>query len=651
MERDLTNDEFEALNRRRAQQGKEPLSWRDAQRQARRKPNHNRGGKKAKAAPSSQPVTFLPRAEASSAEVSSERTPEQAESISFLVPDFDQRASGQASDWNTSTHVQSRYAWNKRHKEREQLDPTKDVMEEAKIFIRTFLRTRKGPSNSDLTAKLGDPVMQEDWVRFPLRDVVQRRAGTDDRVGYHGTKLESLYSILYLGKLQPSQDSSQGEQYFEGYPGVYIHSGRHERKAESYVTHVWFPILKEGNKSLRAVAAKLAVSFDQAAGSLRGSKATDQYILREDYVQLEALLLHITDSLPLGTYVQTGWNPLAEAAPIQRIARERPEEPSSYRNPPRSSSQPAKESATFQDDDNSTWQAAALPGRGNKAMASDQSALPTSLHQPEDDSDESWGIWSPAADSAGTDPQDPFHQEVPQHQEGGRREHAWQPATQHSPSLADLDVNLDRLSGRGAHETRRVMIGKLLTQALRHDPVKYGISLDTAGYANLKSLLNSRQFWRAEVTVHEVQRVLETSQKVRMEQMISEEDGEIYIRALQGHGRDIPLDDDQLHEVLTSSTTPEWGVHGTSWRAWQQIRSSQLRRMQRRDIHMSLSPTKTAGFREDSSVEIWIHLPSLIDSGHKVRRAKNGVLLTRGPIDLSHISTVKDRHTGKSLPF
>ena len=493
--------------------------------------------------------------------------------------------------------------------------------------------------------------MQEDWVRFPLRDVVQRRTGTDDRVGYHGTKLESLYSILYLGKLQPSQDSSQGEQYFEGYPGVYIHSGRHERKAESYVTHVWFPILKEGNKSLRAVAAKLAVSFDQAAGSLRGSKATDQYILREDYVQLEALLLHITDSLPLGTYVQTGWNPLAEAAPIQRIARERPEEPSSYRNPPRSSSQHAKESAAFQDDDNSTWQAAAPPWRGNKAMASDQSALPTSLHQPEDDSDESWGIWSPAADPAGTDLQDPFHQEVPQHQEGGRREHAWQPATQQSPSLADLDVNLDRLSGRGAHETRREMIGKLLTQALRHDPAKYGISLDTAGYANLKSLLNSRQFWRAEVTVHEVQRVLEISQKVRMEQMISEEDGEIYIRALQGHGRDIPLEDDQLHEVLTSSTTPEWGVHGTSWRAWHQIRSSQLRRMQRRDIHMSLSPTKTAGFREDSSVEIWIHLPSLIDSGHKVRRAKNGVLLTRGPIDLSHISTVIDRHTGKSLPF
>ena len=651
MERDLTNDEFEALNRRRAQQGKDPLSWRDAQRQARRKPNHNRGGKKAKAAPSSQPVTFLPRAEASSVEVSSERTPEQAESISFLVPDFDQRASGQASDWNTSTHVQSRYAWNKRHKEREQLDPTKDVMEEAKIFIRTFLRTRKGPSNSDLTAKLGDPVMQEDWVRFPLRDVVQRRTGTDDRVGYHGTKLESLYSILYLGKLQPSQDASQGEQYFEGYPGVYIHSGKHERKAESYVTHVWFPILKEGNKSLRAVAAKLAVSFDQAAGSLRGSKATDQYILREDYVQLEALLLHITDSLPLGTYVQTGWNPLAEAAPVQRIARERPEEPSSYRNPPRSSSQPAKESAVSQDDDNSTWQLAAPPWRVNKAMDSDHSALPTSLHQPEDDSDESWGVWSPAAAAAGTDPQDPFHQEVPQQQEGSRREHAWQPTTQHTPSLADLDGTLDRLSGRGAHETRRVMIGKLLTQALRHDPVKYGISLDAAGYANLKSLLNSRQFWRAEVTVHEVQRVLETSQKVRMEQMTSEEDGEIYIRALQGHGHDIPLDDDQLHEVLTSSTTPEWGVHGTSWRAWQQIRSSQLRRMQRRDIHMSLSPTKTAGFREDSSVEIWIHLPSLIDSGHRVRRAKNGVLLTRGPIDLSHISTVIDRHTGKSLPF
>ena len=650
MERDLTNDEFEALNRRRAQQGKDPLSWRDAQRQARRKPNHNRGGKKAKAAPSSQPVTFLPRAEASSVEVSSERAPEQAESISFLVPDFDQRASGQASDWNTSTHVQSRYAWNKRHKEREQLDPTKDVMEEAKIFIRTFLRTRKGPSNSDLTAKLGDPVMQEGWVRFPLRDVVQRRTGTDDRVGYHGTKLESLYSILYLGKLQPSQDASQGEQYFEGYPGVYIHSGKHERKAESYVTHVWFPILKEGNKSLRAVAAKFAVSFDQAAGSLRGSKATDQYILREDYVQLEALLLHITDSLPLGTYVQTGWNPLAEAAPVQRIARERPEEPSSYRNPPRSSSQPAKESASH-DDDNSTRQLAVPPWRVNKAMDSDHSALPTSLHQPEDDSDESWGVWSPAAAAAGTDPQVPFHQEVPQQPEGSRRAHAWQPTTQHTPSLADLDGTLDRLSGRGAHETRRVMIGKLLTQALRHDPAKYGISLDAAGYANLKSLLNSRQFWRAEVTVHEVQRVLETSQKVRMEQMTSEEDGEIYIRALQGQGHDIPLDDDQLHEVLTSSTTPEWGVHGTSWRAWQQIRSSQLRRMQRRDIHMSLSPTKTAGFREDSSVEIWIHLPSLIDSGHRLRRAKNGVLLTRGPIDLSHISTVIDRHTGKSLPF
>ena len=650
MERDLTNDEFEALNRRRAQQGKDPLSWRDAQRQARRKPNHNRGGKKAKAAPSSQPVTFLPRAEASSVEVSSERAPEQAESISFLVPDFDQRASGQASDWNTSTHVQSRYAWNKRHKEREQLDPTKDVMEEAKIFIRAFLRTRKGPRNSDLTAKLGDPVMQEGWVRFPLRDVVQRCTGTDDRVGYHGTKLESLYSILYLGKLQPSQDASQGEQYFEGYPGVYIHSGKHERKAESYVTHVWFPILKEGNKSLRAVAAKFAVSFDQAAGSLRGSKATDQYILREDYVQLEALLLHITDSLPLGTYVQTGWNPLAEAAPVQRIARERPEEPSSYRNPPRSSSQPAKESASH-DDDNSTRQLAVPPWRVNKAMDSDHSALPTSLHQPEDDSDESWGVWSPAAAAAATDPQVPSQQEVPQQPEGSRREHAWQPTTQHTPSLADLDGTLDRLSGRGAHETRRVMISKLLTQALRHDPAKYGISLDAAGYANLKSLLNSRQFWRAEVTVHEVQRVLETSQKIRMEQMTSEEDGEIYIRALQGHGHDIPLDDDQLHEVLTSSTTPEWGVHGTSWRAWQQIRSSQLRRMQRRDIHMSLSPTKTAGFREDSSVEIWIHLPSLIDSGHRVRRAKNGVLLTRGPIDLSHISTVIDRHTGKSLPF
>ena len=66
-----------------------------------------------------------------------------------------------------------------------------------------------------------DALESEGWVR-----------------AWHGTKLEALYSQIYFGRLFSSSSVQQGERFFSGSPGVYLHENSTKHKAGHYMRFV-----------------------------------------------------------------------------------------------------------------------------------------------------------------------------------------------------------------------------------------------------------------------------------------------------------------------------------------------------------------------------------------------------------------------------
>ena len=54
---------------------------------------------------------------------------------------------------------------------------------------------------------------------------------------WHGSKLQTLWSVLYHGKLKASNDVRRGEAYLEGKPGVYAHDDAGLPSCWNYVVH------------------------------------------------------------------------------------------------------------------------------------------------------------------------------------------------------------------------------------------------------------------------------------------------------------------------------------------------------------------------------------------------------------------------------
>lgn len=135
-------------------------------------------------------------------------------------------------------------------------------------------------------------------------------------------------------------------------------------------------------------------------------------------------------------------------------------------------------------------------------------------------------------------------------------------------------------------------IGKKMAYALRHDPDRYGITLDEEGFTDLKKFLkamNSVHGYQPKLTIEDLQYVADHSDKKRFEITGSK------IRALYGHSVPVRIRKKQ-------ATPPDILYHGTAHRFLKSIRKDGLLPMGRQYVHLSedQETARQVGLRRDS---------------------------------------------------
>jgi putative RNA 2'-phosphotransferase len=157
-----------------------------------------------------------------------------------------------------------------------------------------------------------------------------------------------------------------------------------------------------------------------------------------------------------------------------------------------------------------------------------------------------------------------------------------------------------------------------MSLVLRHDPAKFGVTLDPAGWARVDDLLAAAA--RAGIPLDDasLRRVVEESEKRRF---ALSDDGSM-IRANQGHSVRVDLG-------LEPVEPPALLFHGTATRFLDAIRGAGLIPGSRQHVHLSADrETATAvGARHGRPVVLRVHAARMHADGHRFLRSANGVWL------------------------
>ena len=157
-----------------------------------------------------------------------------------------------------------------------------------------------------------------------------------------------------------------------------------------------------------------------------------------------------------------------------------------------------------------------------------------------------------------------------------------------------------------------------MARALRHDPGRFGLILDEAGWTPVSALLEALQIQR-----HELDAVVAGNDKQRFA-VERGPDGVERIRANQGHSVPVALG-------LTPTAAPARLYHGTSAAFLPSILATGLHRGRRHHAHLS-ADRKTAhrvGARRGGAVVVLaVDAAAMTRDGHVFYRSANGVWLT-----------------------
>jgi RNA:NAD 2'-phosphotransferase (TPT1/KptA family) len=196
---------------------------------------------------------------------------------------------------------------------------------------------------------------------------------------------------------------------------------------------------------------------------------------------------------------------------------------------------------------------------------------------------------------------------------------------------------------------------------LRHDALRKGIRLTTAGFAAWDDVAKLPQF--RGVSFPQIQRLVKQCKKQRFKVQVDSTTGKQWIRCNQGHS--LPagvIAADQLLTPITlemASTSYPFVVHGTDPAAWTLIKKSGgLNRMKRHHIHMAIglphSGTVISGMRTTAAITIELDVLQALKAGIPFFVSSNGVVLSPGEgatgcIPARFFKEVVDRQTGKVL--
>ncbi|XP_023331577.1 tRNA 2'-phosphotransferase 1 [Eurytemora carolleeae] len=111
-----------------------------------------------------------------------------------------------------------------------------------------------------------------------------------------------------------------------------------------------------------------------------------------------------------------------------------------------------------------------------------------------------------------------------------------------------------------------------------------------------------------------------------------------------------------MTEISDAEDVPK-AIHGTTFKAWQSIRTQGLSRMNRQHIHMSAGEPGDegviSGMRHQSQIFIYIDVKMCLEAGLKFYRSSNNVILSPGDqegfIKPQFFAAVKDTKLNKML--
>ncbi|MBX4949608.1 RNA 2'-phosphotransferase [Rhizobium binae] len=163
-------------------------------------------------------------------------------------------------------------------------------------------------------------------------------------------------------------------------------------------------------------------------------------------------------------------------------------------------------------------------------------------------------------------------------------------------------------------------LSKFISLVLRHEPTKFGVVLDSAGWTSIDVLIDRiRASGFPDVDRAALDAVVENNNKKRF--TISD-DG-LRIRAAQGHSVEVDLG-------LASKQPPAVLYHGTATTNLESIKDKGLLPGKRQHVHLS-SDQDTAisvGTRYGKPVVLSVDASRMFEDGIRFFQAENGVWLT-----------------------
>ncbi|TVU12774.1 hypothetical protein EJB05_46446, partial [Eragrostis curvula] len=185
--------------------------------------------------------------------------------------------------------------------------------------------------------------------------------------------------------------------------------------------------------------------------------------------------------------------------------------------------------------------------------------------------------------------------------------------------------------GRGGEGADRIdALGRILSRILRHMAAELGLDMRPDGYVRVRDLLrlNLQTFANVPLRSHTVDEIREAVRRDNKQRFsLLEENGELLIRANQGHSVNLVTSESLLKPILSADEVP--GIRNLD-----SILQHGLKRMARIHVHFSSGLPSDgevrSGIRQDVNILIHLDVRKALQDGMKLFISDNKVILTEG---------------------
>ena len=194
-------------------------------------------------------------------------------------------------------------------------------------------------------------------------------------------------------------------------------------------------------------------------------------------------------------------------------------------------------------------------------------------------------------------------------------------------------------------------VSKSMATVLRHKAKEFGVEMDSDGYVRSDVLADAinkhrHRLWTYfDVYSYMIQQVIDNPPRGKKRYTHKHQDGELYVKAVQGHSADLDIDFESGMTILTLELAQQkklqYIIHGTRLDLVKDIEQhglicGGLGRHTNKRVHIHFvmcAPTlgrEWAGVRNGSDVAVYVDMCHAIQQGHVFYLSINDVVLTRG---------------------